>query len=179
MNMVSASVFIETYQNNVCSIETNETEPILWIVDNVTNAENSNTIHITFTDVGNHYVSANNEDYIINCKPAIAVTEIEILNESNYNKLILSMKNDNWTDIGEIITYPYTNVIGKIFYIFVFILPFIILWKENENMGVPTILAFIFGCLFIGFIPAQFMKIIIFTITIIWTYTLYEIWRKK
>jgi uncharacterized membrane protein YhaH (DUF805 family) len=54
----------------------------------------------------------------------------------------------------------FTDLIGKSFWLILFVLPFALNWKRQEGLTIPSILALVVGVLVIGFIPATYHTII-------------------
>jgi len=146
--------YILTYPDVAHAFITEESAPVTWTIDGVTQSETSDTLISTFTEPGNHYISANLVDnWTVTVKRSLAVASIDTFNESSYNKLVVDLEARDWEAVAADSVSPEVDLIGDSFYLILFLLPFALIWKRQESLTMPAILALIVGIVVIGFIP--------------------------
>lgn len=74
---------------------------------------------------------------------------------------------------------PFTDLMGKSFYVVLFILPFVLMYMQQRSMTIPTVLALIFGTVLIGLIPEGYKAFIVASIAASFAYNLYIISRGR
>ena len=172
-----------TFQGDAIELNFSGSSPVNWTVDGSTNTETGTTLSISFEKAGNHYITADNgaitNNFTVTVKRALATTEVEKLDETDYNFLMNSIETENFSGIGTTVMNPYTNLVGRGAYLFLFVLPFVFIWKSQGSLSIPTILALIFGCIFIGFIPQQYTTFIIIAIILAFAVALYNLVRDR
>ena len=177
------SEWISVYQNENVQFIFDGSSPIVWTVDGVINSETGAVLNISFSTAGNHYITATDSEHTQNStvtvKRAVASTPIDKLDTADYNNLISNIENENFSNIGSTVTNPYTNVMGRGFFLILFVLPFVHIWKSQGHMSIPTILALIFGGVFIGFVPGQYTEFIIIAIILAFAVALYNLVRDR
>lgn len=150
-----------THQGTTIWINTTESTPITWTVDGVVNSETGQNLSISFEKAGNHYVSANDADnFVVTVKRALATGSIEELDEGNFENITIDLDDGDWEGFAGDSMASFTDLIGRSFWLILFVLPFALNWKKQEGLTIPSIMALVVGVLVIGFIPATYHTII-------------------
>jgi len=158
---IAGATHIRTYQDTTITINTTEGAPVVWTVDGVVNAETSQSLSISFEKAGNHYVSADYTDNTtVTVKRALATGSIEEFDEGNFENMTVNLDDGDWEGFAGDSMTAFTDLIGKSFWLILFVLPFALNWKRQEGLTIPSILALVVGVLVIGFIPATYHTII-------------------
>ncbi|MCK9576280.1 MAG: hypothetical protein M0R51_10180 [Clostridia bacterium] len=109
-----------------------------------------------------------------------ATVSIEnIGDDENYNNLMDNFTDMNWEGLTQSATTPFTDVMGRMFYVVLFILPFVLMWKQQETMTIPAIVAMFFGTLLIGFVPEQYKTLITFAVILSFAANFYLMSRNR
>jgi len=99
--------------------------------------------------------------------------------DENYNSIMDNFTDMNWEGLTEAATTPFTNVMGRMFYVVLFILPFVLMWKQQETMTIPAIVAMFFGTILIGFVPEQYKTLITFAVILSFAANFYLMSRNR
>jgi hypothetical protein len=155
----------------------NSTEAITtshFILDGVDTTSSERSMVYSFDEPAAYYnvtVYAKNDngisnsiEYHVTTKRIMAATEVAYMDETRYEVLKENLEDLDYEGIMSSAMFPFTDLIGRIFYLVLFAMPFLLLWKQQERMTIPTVLALTLGCLFIGFIPEQFKNFIIYAV---------------
>ena len=97
--------------------------------------------------------------------------------EDTYDDLITDIENGDYEAVANDATTPFTAKIGNLFYLFLFLMPFGLMWKKQEKLTMPTVLALICGSFIIVFVPDQFREFIIMAVILSVAYNLYLVVR--
>ena len=62
----------------------------------------------------------------------------------------------DWALFSGTIAMPFTAIMGNVFFVFLFGMPFLAQWLRQENMIVPCVTGIILGAVLIGFLPVEF-----------------------
>jgi len=83
--------------------------------------------------------------------------ETALLNNTWFDSLTDSMNSSSpdFTQFFRALVLPYTTIMGAIFYIFIYLLPLVIIWLRQEKVLIPAGLLGIFGLLLIPMLPAE------------------------
>ena len=83
--------------------------------------------------------------------------ETALLNTTWMNSLMDSINGSSpdFTQFFRALALPYTTILGAIFYIFIYLLPLVIIWLRQEKVLVPAGLLGIFGLLLIPMLPVE------------------------
>jgi hypothetical protein len=143
----------------------------------------------TFTDDGEYYnvsviASDGNPSNMLTWTVTIprekATVSIETIgDDEEYNNLMDNFTDMNWEGLTQSATTPFTNVMGRMFYVVLFILPFVLMWKQQETMTIPAIVAMFFGTLLIGFVPEQYKTLITFAVILSFAANFYLMSRNR
>jgi len=99
--------------------------------------------------------------------------------DEEYNSLMDNFTDMNWEGLTQSATTPFTNAMGRMFYVVLFILPFVLMWKQQETMTIPAIVAMFFGTLLIGFVPEQYKTLITFAVILSFAANFYLMSRNR
>lgn len=105
--------------------------------------------------------------------------DVEEFSDDDYDNLTDQLSDGDWESVAETSTYPYTDLMGKLFYLVLFLLPFGIMWMKQQTMTIPVTLAMILGSVLIGFIPEQYKYFIILMIIMSFGVNLYLLGRDR
>jgi len=61
-------------------------------------------------------------------------------------------------NMTSVATYPYTNVLGTLFWGFLFGILFLMLWMRSEDVTIPALLGLIIGGSMWVFMPAEWVQ---------------------
>ena len=171
--IASAGGYVTTYQDTTIQITTTEAAPIVWTVDGVVNAEHGQTLSVSFAKAGNHYVSADYTDNTtVTVKRTLATGTVETFDESNYNNITTHLEDGDWEGFAVDSMQPFTDLIGKSFWMIMFVLPFVLNWKRQEGLTIPSIMALIVGVLVIGFVPDTYHTFLTIAVVLAYMYNL-------
>jgi PKD repeat protein len=95
-------------------------------------------------------------EYRVMCGREKASTHIVPLNTTNYENLTNATVEMDTDGIMRWAYAPYTDSMGRMAYVILFVLPFIYLWLNQGKLTIPVTLAMIVGGVFIGYVPVQF-----------------------
>ena len=147
-----------------------------WYVDGVLETETTNTLSTTFDGHGQHVVFCNivfwnstevDQYWYPYVRQAYATSseKIDSLDETNYNNMIESMEDEDWEEMLSNTVYPFSEY-GKIAFLILYGLIFVMIWIRQESVSGPSVLALIIGSVIIGSIPESYTKYIILVIAI-------------
>lgn len=147
-----------------------------WSVDGVSQNRNSPSFSTNWTGwFGSpHYIiaSAINTDgtttyeYRVGISKTLGNTQVTSLNTTAYNEVRNATRTyDLKTFIGGTII-PYTNVVGNVFYLFIYLVIFSMYWIAQRSITVPAVLGLITGGAVIGMLPEEYQVYAIAIITI-------------
>ncbi len=155
----------------------NSTEAIVtshFILDGVDTTDNTQAMILSFDEPATYYNVtvyaengngiSNSIEYHVTTTRIMATAPVAYMDETRYNVLKENFGTLDYEGIMSSAMFPFTDLIGRIFYLILFAMPFLLLWKQQERMTIPTVLALFLGCLFIGFIPEQFKNFIIYAV---------------
>ena len=86
-----------------------------------------------------------------------ASDQVALLNTTWFDTLMDSMdgSSPDFTRFISALLLPYTSRMGGIFYVFIYILPLVIIWLRQEKVLIPSGLLGIFGLILIPMLPAE------------------------
>lgn len=174
------------------TLTSNATEAITtwtWYIDSVSQSNNYDNITTSFTDPFNHNVSviatnAGGSSAMLTWYPvvhrAVSVTHVETLNESGYDRILAAFEGDtDWEEFISASTVPFTIPFGRLFFLFVFGIYFVMLWMRQEDSTIPIVLAFSIGGILLGMISEDFAGTAILFIIIGGMGILYSVYRER
>lgn len=153
-----------------------------WYTDNVNQSNNFSSLNETWTTPGYKNVTVwgtngNGESNHITWNPIIErlkSTSAQVqptISESSYTNLTASLDGDSFDVIAflQANAEPFTGLIGNLFYVFVFVLPLVIIWIRQEKALIPAGLGIIIGVIALPFLPESFLlpSVMFLVITVI------------
>ena len=87
-------------------------------------------------------------------------TPAEHVDETGYEMLQESIEGEpNFHSMMKAVSYPYTNMLGLIFYLFLFGLPLLMIYIRTDKIQIPATLMYLLGGVIIAMLPAQWQGI--------------------
>lgn len=137
-----------------------------WYVDGVSQNRNSPSFSTSWDGwFGSpHYVVAYaistdgsvTYDFRVGISKTIGNSQITMLNESAYTEIRTATRSyDLKRFIGGTIM-PYTNIVGNVFYLFIYLIIFSMYWIRQGSITVPSVLGLIVGGAMIGMLPEEY-----------------------
>lgn len=158
-----------------------------WLLDGVEIATTTDDYYsYTFTEPGYYNMSVFIEtgsgnisvvEFHTRVGRAWANTRIVPSDDTNYNNLMNATLNLSTDGIFTGATAPFTDSIGRMFYLVLFCLPFVFIWHQTGRLTLVTTLSLITGSLFIGFIPEAFKAFIALVIVLSFASAFYKLSR--
>lgn len=160
-----------------------------WWIDDIAQSNNYDNLTTSFTDPFNHNVSviatnAGGSSSMLTWYPVVhrkmTNDTVELLNESGYDRILASFEGE--TDYEEFISAsvtPYTIPFGRIFFVFIFGIYFVMLWMRQEKSIIPIVLAFSIGGILIGMIAEDFAGTAVLFIIIGAMAVIYSVFRER
>lgn len=141
----------------------------VWYTDNVNQSNNVSSLNESWATPGYknvtvHGVNAQGQSNSITWNPIIErsksnSTHVQpTISESSYTNLTASLDGDSFDVVAflQANAEPYTGLVGNLFYIFVFVLPLVIIWVRQEKALIPAGLGLIVGVVALPFLPESF-----------------------
>lgn len=145
-----------------------------WIVDGTTASNTSFNINRSWSTPGQKNVTgygtnAEGNTEVIIWYPIIERPKSDAgdatasLNTSWYDDLLDSMDgtSPDFVAFLSAIILPFTDSMGNVFYVFLYVLPMVLIWIRQEKALIPAGLGIIFGAFFLGFLPESWRGIMI------------------
>jgi hypothetical protein len=82
------------------------------------------------------------------------------LDQTHFQPTMDAWLDMNVTGLATQIPYPFTTLIGNMFYLIIFAIPFIFVWINTGELTMPTVMFLVLGWMVIGFVPGEFHYII-------------------
>ena len=140
----------------------------VWTYDGVLQAETSANFTTTLNSLGVHNLSAYGNIptgttqtvtwKLLSVREKSGIgDERALLNSTWFDTLIDSMKgtSPDFTRFISAMVLPYTTQLGALFYVFIYILPLVVIWLRQEKALIPAGLLGIFGLLLIPMLPPE------------------------
>ncbi len=86
----------------------------------------------------------------------MAVTPIQTINVTRAIELKEATRGFNFTTFLETSITPYTDSIGNVFWLFMWLFIFVSFWIRQRKMTFPTIVALVFSSIFILMLPEEY-----------------------
>lgn len=77
-------------------------------------------------------------------------------NDTDCGDMIMENRTYNFTLFSMTIADPYINIMGNLFFFFLFSMPFLMMYLRQENVLIPSIIGLILGGTILNFLPAEF-----------------------
>lgn len=118
-------------------------------------------------------------NYNILVQRQIANIPISEFNESDYESMMQNVEEEDWEGIAADSTKPFVYILGRLFYLILFVLPYGLMWMKQQRLTIPVVLSLFLGSLFIGFVPEQYKHVLIGVIVLSYAVNLYLITRER
>lgn len=109
----------------------------------------------------------------------ISTDTIDEFDESDYDSFMENVKDEDWEGIIGDSTKPFIYILGRLFYLILFVLPYGLMWMKQQKLTIPVVLSLFLGSLFIGFIPEQYKEVLIGVIVLSYAVNLYLMTRER
>lgn len=160
-----------------------------FYLDGVATSDGDDSHEYLFSESGSYYNvsviasdasgSSNMISYNVITERTVATTKTDEFDEDNYNNIIEDVENEDYEGLMLDSTVPFTDSIGRLFFLILFVLPFGLMWFKQQSLTIPVVLGLILGSLLIAFIPEQYKNIILVAIALSYGYNLYMITRER
>jgi len=146
-------------------------EPITswaWYANGADQSRNATNITLCYTRWGYHNltVNATNPNGSAEAEYRVWVNrELETGTQAEVNETGFEMLEDSfegepsWTDFTDAIAFPYTRMIGSIFFLFLFGLPLLMIYIRQDAINIPATIMFMFGAVILFLLPEQWLLI--------------------
>lgn len=109
----------------------------------------------------------------------ISTDTIDEFDESDYDSFMENVKDEDWEGVAGDSTKPFVYILGRLFYLILFVLPYGLMWMKQQKLTIPVVLSLFLGSLFIGFIPEQYKEVLIGVIVLSYAVNLYLMTRER
>ena len=140
-----------------------------WVVDGVDQSNNYNNLSKSWTTPGYKTVivsatSGTGTSANITWNPIIlpdstTITTLDSIDTTSFDNLTGSFSGSsfNLSRFLGAVTTPFTNNIGDLFYVFLYILPLLIIWVRQEKALIPAGIGIILGIIVFPSLPPQYL----------------------
>lgn len=97
--------------------------------------------------------------------------------ETHFQEYLNNITDLNATGIMATSMLPFTDVIGRMFYVVLFGLPFVFMWLNQGKLTIPVTLLMITGSTFIMLVPQTFIGAVAIFVALSWGANLYKLSR--
>lgn len=139
-----------------------------WHANGIDQSRNAPDITLCYSQWGYHNltVTATNANGIASAEYRVWVnrelettTQAEV-DETGYEMIEASFEGEpSWTDFTDAIAFPYTAMMGRIFFLFLFGLPLLMIYIRQDAINIPATIMFMFGAVILFLLPAQWLLI--------------------
>lgn len=77
-------------------------------------------------------------------------------NETDCEEMTTQSKTYNFTLFSMAIAEPHIAIMGNLFFLFLFSMPFLMMYLRQENVLIPSISGIMLGSIILGFLPAEY-----------------------
>ncbi len=85
----------------------------------------------------------------------------------------------NMEDFGKAMAHPFVQMLGVIFYLFIFGIPLLMMYIRQDNMTLPTTLLLLFGSIIIFMLPPQWQIIAGALMTLGFVGILFKLYKER
>ena len=85
----------------------------------------------------------------------------------------------NMEDFGKAMVHPFVQMVGVIFYLFIFGIPLLMMYIRQDNMTLPTTLLLLFGSIIIFMLPPQWQIIAGALMTLGFVGILFKLYKER
>jgi len=139
-----------------------------WYANGADQSRDAANITICYTRWGYHNltVNATNPNGSASAEYRVWVNrELETDTQAEINETGFEMLEDSfddepsWTDFTGAVSYPYTSMVGSIFFLFLFGLPLLMIYIRQDAINIPATIMFMFGAVILFLLPEQWLLI--------------------
>ena len=144
-----------------------------YVIDGVSSESTSGELAYTVKNAGYLNITVYGEaadgsttdtfNYSISASRAMATQSINKLDTSHTANLTNAVLDQNITAYMENMPYPWTDLIGKTFYLIIFAIPFVFIRINTGSLEMPLILFLLVGWMVIGFVPIEWHYMVYIT----------------
>ncbi len=165
------------------------TDEAVFYLDGAPSTESTTYKNYLFSDQGEYHnvsvvghsgaITSNMITYNVLVQRTLASTPIETFNETEYNLITEHISDEDYEGLMDDSTKPFIYILGRLFYLILFVLPYGLMWMKQQSLTIPVVLSLFLGSLFIGFVPEQYKNVILIAIALSYGYNLYMITRER
>ena len=105
---------------------------------------------------------------------------IPTFTDTSYQMLLDSIDYPpNMEDFGKAMAHPFVQMVGVIFYLFIFGIPLLMMYIRQDNMTMPTTLLLLFGSIIIFMLPPQWQIIAGALMTLGFVGILFKLYKER
>lgn len=105
---------------------------------------------------------------------------VPTFSDTSYQMLIDSIDYPpNMEDFGKAMASPFVQMVGVIFYLFIFGIPLLMMYIRQDNMTLPTTLLLLFGSIIIFMLPPQWQIIAGALMTLGFVGILFKLYKER
>lgn len=203
--VASAAPAITSYTNNITGANahvpiahgtavlfnatSNESVTWSWTLDGVDQSTSSDSYTHTFSAGFGYYavtVNATNANgtnlhtWGIWENIETSAQTVPTFTDTSYQMLLDSIDYPpNMEDFGKAMVHPFVQMVGVIFYLFIFGIPLTMMYIRQDNMTLPTTLLLLFGSIIIFMLPPQWQIIAGALMTLGFVGILFKLYKER
>lgn len=105
---------------------------------------------------------------------------IPTFSDTSYQMLLASIDYPpDMEDFGKALAHPFVQMVGVIFYLFIFGIPLLMMYIRQDNMTLPTTLLLLFGSIIIFMLPPQWQIIAGALMTLGFVGILFKLYKER
>lgn len=190
-NSISTDQFPHLDVSQTCNftVDSNVSVTFDWYVDGDLEATHLTYIELSWATSGQRnvtsYISNVNGSQQISWHPIVLRTpsdasdERASLNTTAYDTMLEAFADGDFEKFFDGVSISFTNVVGMFFYLFLYVLPCVVIWIRQDKALVPVGLAVIFGILFLYTLPTVFVGPMILLMGITVTGIIYSMVKER
>lgn len=107
--------------------------------------------------------------------------EIGLLNDTWFDDLTNTMNGSSpdFTAFISAVVAPYTTNMGSLFYVFIYLLPLVVMWLRQEKVLIPAGLLGIFGLLLLPTLPEEWRILAGLCVVLTSFWILYSLFKER
>ncbi len=166
-----------------------EVDTWTWTIDGVDQGPSTNSFAHTFTNgFGYHAVTVNASNSLgsdtftwgIWEKIETTAETIPTFTDTSYQMLLSSIDYPpDMEEFGKAMAHPFVQMVGAIFYLFIFGIPLLMMYIRQDNMTLPTTLLLLFGSIIIFMLPPQWQIIAGALMTLGFVGILFKLYKER
>jgi hypothetical protein len=109
----------------------------------------------------------------------VATTTPEDVNESGYTDLLSSVEVEDFEAFVGASIFPFTNLMGSVFYLIVFGIYFLMVWIRQEDLSIVMVTGFAIGSIILGYMVESFAQTLVLMLVIAVTSVMYSLFKER